>query len=317
MTTSTPSLVVGLDVGGTKIEALLVDSDNQVHGRVRRATVTNQPEGFLKSISDTIQAALQQADAGPEQIRAIGVGVPGQVNNETGVVLLAANLNIDNYPLADQLTAVFQAPTFIENDARIATLGAYHLLQEEAPLQQMAYVSIGTGIAAGLILNGRLYRGASGMAGEIGHIIVAPEGALCKCGLRGCLEAVAAGPAIARQANQLMKPANGRPPLTAEDVYTAVRNGDPDAQQIVQRVSHYLGRAIQALIMSYDVEKVVLGGGVAQAGAAFLDPILEALAQLRSQSNLANTMLGAEKLRLLPVDYNAGSWGAVYLAQKG
>jgi predicted NBD/HSP70 family sugar kinase len=155
------------------------------------------------------------------------------------------------------------------------------------------------------------------MAGEIGHVIVEPNGELCKCGLRGCLEAIVAGPAIAKQAAQQMKSNHDHRPLTAKDVYTAVQNGDPNAQKIVQRVSYYLSRAIQALIMSYDVDKVVIGGGVTNAGAAFLNPVAEALAELQAQSNLARTMLATDKLRLLPQGYNAGTWGAVYLAQKG
>lgn len=314
MTDST--FVVGLDVGGTKTEALVVDDNNQVLGRSRNNTDTSQPEGFLESISQTVRDALQQAGTSADRLRAIGVGVPGQVNNRTGVVLMAANLNIDTYPLAEQLTAVFHTPTLIENDVRIAALGAYRFLQKEEPIEHMAYVSIGTGIAAGLILNGSLYRGANGMAGEIGHALIEPEGELCNCGQRGCLETVVSGPAIARQANQVMKRRDGRGLLTAEDVYAAAQDGDPEASKIVQRVTVYLSRAIQWLIMSYDVDKVVLGGGVASAGAAFLDPILEALSQLQAQSNLAKAMLGAEKLMLLPPDYNAGAWGAIYLAQK-
>ncbi len=315
MTDST--FIVGLDVGGTKTEALVVDDDNRVLGRARQATNTSQPEGFLHSIAQTVHEALAQAGITPAQVRVIGVGVPGQVNNQTGVVQMAANLNIEAYPLAERLTAVFYTPTLIENDVRMAALGAYRFLQKKEQIEHMAYVSIGTGIAAGLILNGSLYRGANGMAGEIGHALIEPEGELCNCGQRGCLETIVSGPAIARQADKLMKRGDGRGPLTAKDVYAAAQSGDPEASKIVQRVSIFLGRAIQWLIMSYDVDKVVFGGGVASAGAAFLDPILDALSQLQAQSNLAKAMLGAEKLMLLPPDYNAGAWGAVYLAQKG
>ena len=236
---------------------------------------------------------------------------------------MAANLNLETYPLAEKVTAVFDAPTRLENDVRIAALGAYQYLQKEQPaaadpIRHIAYLSIGTGIAAGLVLNGKLYRGATGMAGEIGHAMVEPNGHLCKCGLQGCLETVAAGPAIARQANEQMqtdKTCNS--PLTAKDVYIAANNGDPLAQKIVNRVSHYLSRTIQWLIMSYDVEKVVLGGGVASAGTAFLNPILQELSQLRRQSPLAKQMLSAEKIMLLPKGFNAGVWGAILLAQSG
>ena len=156
------------------------------------------------------------------------------------------------------------------------------------------------------------------MAGEIGHATVEPNGVLCNCGLHGCLETVIAGPAIARQANEMMVgEGTHNSPLTAKDVYLAASNGDPMALQIVNRVSHHLSRTIQWLIMSYDVEKVVLGGGVASAGAAFLNPILQELSQLRAQSPLAASMYGAEKIMLLPEGFNAGTWGAILLAQSG
>jgi glucokinase len=132
----------------------------------------------------------------------------------------------------------------------------------------------------------------------------------------GCLEAVAAGPAIARLAGEVMAAPVGERPLTAEDVYAAAALGDQRARQVVAEVSRHYARAIQLLIMAYDVEKVVLGGGVSRAGQAFLEPILEALAEMRSQSDLARAMLPDEKILLLPADYSAGAWGAIILAQQ-
>ncbi len=315
-----PAFAIGLDVGGTKTEALVVDQNTQIQGQAKHPTDTSH---VLQSITDAVQDALCQAGATKQQIQAIGIGIPGLVNNKTGVVNLAANLNLETYPLAEKVAAVFNAPTHLENDVRIAALGAYQYLQQNreetaVPVRHIAYLSIGTGIAAGLVLNGKLYRGATGMAGEIGHAIVDPNGVLCKCGLHGCLETVAAGPAIARQANeQMAKNKEHNSPLTAKDVYTAANNGDPLAQNIVNRVSHYLSRTIQWLIMSYDVEKVVLGGGVASAGPAFLNPILQELSQLRAQSPLAAQMLSADKIMCLPNGFNAGVWGAILLAQSG
>jgi glucokinase len=312
-----PPYTIGLDIGGTKIATLLVNALGQPVAQTRQPTPTGSPQALVDSIVQAIEDTLQQAQANPSHLAAIGIGIPGLVNPQTGVVQMAANLNLDNYPLGDALTAVFHTPTHIENDVRIAALGAYQYLHKTRPaLQHIAYLSIGTGIAVGIVLNGRLHRGHNGMAGEIGHAISQPDGEWCKCGQRGCLETIAAGPAIARQAAALMPNINGRTPTTAE-VYTAATQGNPIAQQIVQHVSQTLSHAIQWLIMASDVEYVVLGGGVAQAGPPFLQPIQADLTRYHSQSPLAQTMFHPDKLLLLPADYNAGAWGAIHLAQTG
>lgn len=312
-----PPLWVGLDIGGTKTAVLVVNQAQQPCSQLTQATDTHSPERLLAGTVQAIHRALYQAGAGAQQIAGIGMGVPGQVDRETGEVRLAVNLNLVAYPLGPALSAAFHIPCFLENDVRLATLGAYQYIQQTDPLQHVAYLSIGTGIAAGLILDGRLHRGANGMAGEIGHIIVEPNGNRCNCGLTGCLEAMAAGPAIARLAAARMREDGEQAPLMAASVYQAAVQGNPAAQEVVATVSGYLGRAVQWLIMSYDVEKVVLGGGVTRAGAAFLEPIQRELAKLRAQSALAQVMLAAEKVTLLPPDYDAGTWGAVRLAQQG
>ena len=154
------------------------------------------------------------------------------------------------------------------------------------------------------------------MAGEIGHVIMEPGGYRCGCGMPGCLEAVAAGPAVARLGQQQMASAHDGEPITTRAVYAAAKRGDASARRIVSQISVYLARAIQLLIMAYDVDKVVLGGGVSRSGEAFLSPILAALAELRSQSDLARAMLSEEKILLLPADYSAGAWGAIMLARQ-
>jgi glucokinase len=315
--TDSATLLVGLDIGGTKTAVLIVDQQLQPRAHLIMPTETADPDRLLGGIVRAVSLALEQAAPArrAEPIAGIGVGVPGQVYPATGEVRQAVNLNLVTYPLGPALSAAFNAPCLLENDARAAAMGAYQQAQQSAPVRHLAYLTIGTGIAAGLVLDGRLYRGAHGMAGEIGHILMEPDGARCNCGARGCLEALAAGPAIARLAAQMMPQQRGQP-LTAATVYQAAAHGDPAAQRVTQRVSHYLSRAIQWLIMSYDVERVVLGGGVARAGDAFLQPILQALAGLRAQSALAEAMLPDEKVALLPPGYDAGVWGAIWLARQ-
>ena len=306
-------LFVGLDVGGTKTAALLVDSDNCVQGQAVVPTQTANPAALLDTIAEAVQTVLVEAQAAPTQLQSIGLGVPGQVDPSTGVVQLAVNLNLQAYPLGTTLSKRLQRPVLLENDVRVAALGAYARWRQTETGQSLAYLNVGTGIAAGVILNGRLHRGHNGMAGEVGHMIVEPDGVLCKCGLRGCLETIAAGPAIVRQMT-LAEPQT--PSQTAGDVYEAARQGNKAAQVIVQRVSQYLSRTVQWLIMSYDVEKILFGGGVTRSGAAFFAPILHELDQLRRQSALAAQLLGDEKFALMPPDDNPGLWGAVHLARQ-
>jgi glucokinase len=204
----------------------------------------------------------------------------------------------------------------LENDVRAAALGAYRWLQRHEDVTHMAYVSVGTGIAAGLILNGTLYRGARGLAGEIGHVVVQPDGLRCQCGARGCLETVAAGPAIAHFSSvQLAVPDKVRP-LTSEEVYRQARQGHAGAKEIVIQTARYLAQAIHWLLMAYDVEKVIIGGGVTRAGDAFLQPLIDYFADLRAHSSLARMMAPESFLTLLPAGYDAGTWGAIALAQK-
>lgn len=306
-------LSVGLDVGGTKTAALLVDSSSCVLGQTTVPTHTATPDELLVTITRAIHAVLAEASATPQQIHSIGLGIPGQVDPATGIVKLAVNLNLQTFPLGPTISARFKAPTFLENDVRTAAIGAFDYLRQTEPVQSIAYVSIGTGIAAGVILNGRLHRGQNGMAGEIGHMTVEPNGELCNCGLRGCLETIVAGPAIIRQMN--IAGAQNQV-QNAGAVYEAAAQGDKAAQAVVQHVSQHLSRAIQWLIMTYDVEKVLLGGGVTRSGDAFLAPILRELATLRQQSTLAAELLRDEKLHLIPPDYNPGVWGAVHLANQ-
>ncbi len=305
-------VLLGLDIGGTKTAALVVDERLNQLSAISRPTETGNPEGLVAGVIATVREALKNAQIPASELIGIGVAVPGLVDPHRGVVELAVNLNLESYPLGRALAVELGAPAYLENDVRTAAMGAYQFARQEEPLRHLAYLSIGTGIAAGLVLSGQLYRGANGMAGEIGHIVVEPQGPMCGCGMAGCFEAVASGTAIARMGQKQMD--LGGQLITAEFVYKAASQGHEAAKAIIQQVSVYLSQAIQLLIMAYDVEKVVLGGGVTKPGPAFLEPILGQLSLLRAQSALAEAMLPATKVTILPAGYNAGVWGAIMLA---
>lgn len=306
-------LRAGLDIGGTKTAALIVDENGLPMGESTRPTDISSPTHLVESAAQAVEMALAVAGAGRSDLTAAGVGVPGQVDAKNGRVRLAVNLNLHHpFPLAAALEKALGVPVALENDVRAAAWGAYHWLRETEPIDSLAYLSIGTGIAAGLVLNGRLYRGAHDMAGEIGHVSVDPAGPRCNCGAYGCLEVMAAGPAIATLAAKFIP--NGGETVTTRDVYWRALRGDDAARRVVARVAHFHAQAIYLLVMAYDVEKVVLGGGVTGAGDAFEQPLRQALANLRADSGLAAAMLPDELIKLMPPGQNAGLLGAVRIA---
>jgi glucokinase len=314
-------LLVGVDVGGTKVAVLVADRQQQVRGQATMPTVLGDPQGTISGIVAAIRQALDSADADASQVACLGLGVPGRVEPATGVVRHAVNLGWHELSLGDRMSSELEIPCVLENDVRVAALGAQLYLGSAAPAN-MVYVSVGTGIAAGLVLEGKVYRGAHGMAGEIGHSIIEPDGPRCACGTYGCLEALASGPAIARMGDEAARNSERTllrdySTVTTGAVYEAARAGDPAALEVTRKAGRYLALAIQQLVMAYDVECVVLGGGVSRQGDAFLQPILRELERLRQDSALASEMLRPAMVRLLPPDYDAGTWGAVVLAGRG
>jgi glucokinase len=243
----------------------------------------------------------------------VGVGVPGRVDTARGTVTLAVNLGWHDFPLRDALEQRLGRPVTIENDVRAAAIGLHrrHDPQsgarpgDQATQDHLAYLSVGTGIAAGLVLDGELYRGARGLAGEIGHAIVDGAGPTCTCGQRGCLEAFASGPAIARRGAV----------EDAREVYRQAAAGDDEARALVDDVGRRLAWAVHLLVLTYDVRRVVIGGGVSHAGTTFAEPIHRELARLRAASPQAGELLPADIVEILPSGSEAGAWGAIALAR--
>lgn len=319
--TAVDAAVVGVDVGGTTITALVVDAAWQPRAQFTCPTDKRTPHSTLESIQTAVHQALNQAGISLNQVSAIGIGIPGRVDPQTGIVHLAVNLHWDDMPAGAMLSAAFGGvPCLLENDLHLAALGYYTFFADQT-IRQMAYVGIGTGLAAGLILDGRLYRGAHGMAGEFGHMVVEPDGPRCNCGNHGCLEMYVAGPAIAHAGQQAA--AAGQMPVTREgecvtavDVFQAARLGNQAAQTIINQAGVYLGRGLQALIMAFDIDKIILGGGIARAGDTLRQAILREWQRQARLSPLAAEMLIPEKLVIAPPDINPGAWGGVALVRQ-
>jgi glucokinase len=305
--------ILGIDLGGTKIAAIVVDADDAPVASISVPT-DDRPLG-----DQLVSAARQALDAAGTEYRpaAIGSGAPGLVDSKAGVLRMAANLAAVDLPLAAIVGDALGVPCFVEHDGRAAAAWLY---QQRGGDGSLAYLIVGTGISVAVIVDGRPMRGAHGLAGEIGHVVAVADGPLCACGLRGCLEAVAAGPAVARQVAAAV--ASGERtslPLgaDAELVYRAAADGDPLAVEVTETVGRFLARAIRGLVLAYGVDRVLVGGGLARAGAPFLDPINRELDRERHASWLARQALPPDLIELLPPDTDAGARGAVVIARSG
>ena len=307
-------LLIGVDVGGTKIAGVAVDPGSGDLLAERRRSLDDLPlERQVAGVAqELVDAAAGRLPA------AIGIAVPGLVDAASGVMRLAVNVDAGELAIGPLVAEAIGAPCFVEHDARAAALW---LLERDRRTDSLAYLSVGTGISAGAIIGGRLVRGVTGLAGEIGHTQAVEQGPECPCGLRGCLETVAAGPAVARMAREAL--ARGEASvLRADDVapdavYRAAAGGDPVASAIARRVGVHLAHAIRSLVLLYGVDRVVIGGGMSRAGEPFLRPILDELEREQAASPLIRHALTPNPVELLPPDSEAGAWGAVVVARAG
>jgi glucokinase len=300
------ALVAGLDIGGTKTLAVLVDDEGSVVARARVWTGGAGADGVLAAARGALERVSARAGAAPAQIAAVGVGVPGRVDPEAGAVTLAVNLGIGERPLpiGPRLAGALGVPVAVENDVNAAALGAAVAL---GGVEDLAYLSVGTGVAAGLVVGGRLHRGANGVAGEIGHLPLFPDGPACECGLVGCLEAVASGSAVAQQ-----WPDGGAPAVA---LFRAAGAGDPGAAGYRDLLAERLARAVLLLALTVDPAVVVIGGGVAEVGAPLLDAVRGALEDLAARSRFLGALGVAERVRGAPAG-PLGALGAVEVARR-
>ncbi len=297
-------LCLGLDIGATKTLGLVVDAEGAILAEVREPTEPGA-EGVVRTAAHVVEALRAATDTA--HVGTVGVGIPGLVDVEHGAVKHAVNLGVDGdwLPLRDLLGERLGVPVVVENDVNAATLGAVAMSGED----DLVYLSIGTGLAAGLVLEGRLRRGDHGAAGEIGHVPVDPSGVLCQCGQRGCLETIASGSAIAAA----WPTPDDVPPARA--LFAAADAGDPAAIAVRDRFAAGIASAIRVLSLSADPRSVVLGGGVAQLGEALRAVVADALrAQARTSPFLESLDL-AGRLRVVPADYPVAAVGAALLGR--
>lgn len=271
-------LTIGVDVGGTKIAAGVVDEQGAILYRVRRETRPDDADAIISTIIDVVRDL-----AGEHTVSSVGIGSAGFVDAQRSTVMFAPNLAWRDMPVRDLVAAATGLPAVVENDANAAAWGEFRF-GAASDLDYMVCVTIGTGVGGGIVIGGELFRGAHGIGAEIGHFQFVPGGHLCGCGLRGCFEQYASGRALVREAAILAKErpaeaaglvelAGGDPAAIAGPMVTqAARDGDPAAIELLARIGRWLGEGLASLSALLDPEVFVIGGGASDAGDLLVGP---------------------------------------------
>ena len=280
--------VVGVDLGGTKILTAVVQDGRTILGRSKKPTPAKDgAAAILEAIVTSIDESLAASNLHRDDIAGIGVGSPGPLDSETGVVLFSANLNVRDFALAPELSERIGKPVLLKNDVRVGGYGEYRLGAGQGYKNILA-AFVGTGIGGCLFFDGKVVEGATGNAGEVGHIVIKAGGPQCNCGNRGCMEALASRTAMTRRISRAVR--NGHSTVLAGkidkksgrlksgDLAFAIAAHDPVALKEVHRAAHYLGIGLGSLVNVFGPEIVIIGGGVTEAlGAPFVDLIRTSL----------------------------------------
>ena len=301
----TKAAIIGVDIGGTKMMATVFDSKFKTIGMCRKKSRSKNGGDSEMRVIKVIREAIE--DAGGVHIAGIGVGSPGPLDPETGVIIDTPNLGWKNFPLAHLLRETFKAPVVVDNDVNVGTYGEWRCTSLRNKKHVLG-VFPGTGIGGGIIIDGKILHGFSGAAGEVGHITIMPDGPFCGCGKRGCLEALASRVAIAKEVAALA--AREDAPYILEHCGTdvaairsgvlsrAIDAGETMVEQVVRKAAYYVGIGVSNLINVLSPEVVVLGGGLVEAMEALvLEEVEQAVAEhampfLRKNVKIAPAKLG-------------------------
>jgi glucokinase len=275
-------LTIGVDVGGTKIAAGVVDESGRILARTRVPTPAD-PQWAVDAIAHAVRELKEQYP----DVAGVGVGAPGYINRDRSTVIMAPNIAWENEPLKQRIEELTGLDTVVENDANCAAWAEFRF-GAAAEHDDMVLITVGTGIGGGIVLEGRLHRGRFGVAGEIGHLNMIPDGLPCGCGGKGCWEQYASGRSLRRYGREkaAADPVAGKRMLDLNDgvaetirgihITEAAEEGDPLALECYEEVADWLGRGMADLAALFDPAVFVLGGGVSDAGRLLLDPVAKA-----------------------------------------
>ena len=315
-------LYIGIDLGGTNIAVGLVNEEGHILARSSVPTRAERPaEEIAAAMAEAARALMAEAGVGEREIASVGVGSPGAIDREAGVVVSACNLNFSNTPLREMMQAYFACPVYLENDANCAAW-AEAMAGAAKGTRDSLMITLGTGVGGGIVIGGRLYGGCNNYGGEFGHMIIADGGELCGCGRRGCVEAYCSATALIREAKRAAEvhPASLLGEIAAREggfdgktVFTAAEQGDETARCVLGEYVRHLSIAALNLIRIFQPQVLVIGGGVAQAGEALLAPLREQLSGFCAEDDV----IGRKTvIRAAALGNDAGIIGAALLGKE-
>jgi glucokinase len=314
------TLTIGIDVGGTKVAGGVVDEHGEVLAGTRRDTPAEDPAGTRDTI---VEVAAELARQYPDAV-AVGIGAAAWIDAGGSTVLFAPNLAWRDEPLRDYVAKAVGLPTVLENDANVAAWAEFRFGAARQADDSMIMITVGTGIGGGIVLNGALWRGANGIAGELGHVQSVPDGHPCGCGRLGCLEQYASGKALVRfavagarqepeRAGLLLEMAAGDPAkISGRQVTESAQRGDGVARDAFAQIGYWLGVAMVDLAQVFDPQMLVIGGGVIEAGDLLMDPIERTYREQLTQRG----RFPVAELRPAETGNTAGVVGAADLARR-
>ncbi len=276
---------IGVDLGGTNISVGVVDGDFNIIGRGKMKTNTPRPaEEIFADIAKAVEMAIDDAGINMDEVISIGVGTPGTVNNETGTIEYANNLGFDNVPAKKMLEDLTGKPCFFANDASCAALGEFYAGAGKGSKNLVA-VTLGTGVGSGIVIEGKLFRGANSAGGELGHTVINVNGEPCNCGRNGCWERYASATALIAQTKAAMEQnpdskmwncAGGKlENVNGRTSFDAMRMGDEAAKELVDKYTYYVAVGVINIINIFQPDVVCIGGGICNEGETLLAPVRE------------------------------------------
>lgn len=311
-------ITIGIDLGGTNIAVGAVDEKGGILAIASTRTLPDRPYSrIVEDMAKCISKVLEKAGCTENDVKSIGIGIPGLADQKEGRVIFCTNLSWRDIPLRAELQKHLQKPVFIDNDATVAGL-AESYAGVSAGCESSVFITLGTGVGAGIVIGGRPWSGSHGVGSELGHMTLVPDGVPCTCGNNGCVERYCSATALARMGRQyaaaypetmILSLADGDPDkIDARAVLDAAKGGDPVAMRIFDAYTDYLALTINNITSFFDPEMVVLGGGVSQAGEFLLNGIREKLPRYLLYKDLPSP-----EIRLARLGNEAGIIGAAML----
>ena len=311
---------IGIDLGGTNIAVGLVNEDGRIIAKTETPTLATRPwQELVRDMGTCIREVMEQAGVQEAEIASVGIGIPGVADQKTGVVIFCTNLGWHGIPLRDELHKYIDKPVFIDNDATVAGWAEFQAGVSRGT-NSSVFLTLGTGVGAGIVINGKIWAGAHGAGSELGHLTIDVDGVPCTCGKRGCAERYCSATAIIRMAREtcadapncaIMRAVGGDlEKINAKIVIDAAKGGDAIAMQVFAQFIKYLAIVVNNVISFLDPDMIVLGGGVSRAGDFLLDALKQEVGKL-----LFYPTLPAPAMRIASLGNDAGIVGAALLGK--